>query len=279
MYVVTNFFLIVDNIELLSYNSIVPKSTKRQNIDNRKQVDFMIKKIGNKWIVFPNITEKDDKHELDKTSIIQEYVRQKAKVKNVAMYYKSNGLIDRIAYKAVCKHLYNYYLSKLTADYIAVLVYPEKSKSVYGICIYNPLDTVINDIISDGLEITLNSSGKYCLRLRLNNKHIQQLAKIGAILKEYQKAEFEKMLFDTTCKCEKRGLQVNSIGECFEYLYADMVKDYSHIKDNTEFFNDADIIDYINGGLKVQCKAQKATVCILDTLEKLTAIDDMKEGE
>lgn len=240
----------------------------------------MIKKIGNKWLVLPNVVlNDDDTHSMDKTDVIKEYIQQKAKNKNVAMYYKSNGIIDKTAYKAVCKHIYNYYLGKLDCDYIALLVYPEKSKSVYGICVYSPLDTIINDIVSEGLEITLNSSGKYCLRIRLNNKQIQQLALKGGILKEYQKIEFEKMLFNTTCRCEKRDLQVNSIGECFEYLFADMVHDYKHIKDNTEFFNGADVIDYLNGGLKVQCKAQKATVCILDTLEKLTALDDLKGGE
>lgn len=230
----------------------------------------MIKRIGKKWMVLPDvITNEDGSHSIDTNNVLREYTQLKAQKKDCITWYNPMGKKDKEKHKEVCKYLYDLYNQKVCADYTATLIYPEKSKAFYAICIHAVNDKVIEQIFSDSLEITLDSKGRYTLRLRVNNTNMQQLLKKGCILKEYTKTEFEKILQEQKEKTLARGLQVNSIGDCFEYLYAEKIGNKDHIKDSIRFDLAPDCIDNINGGLRVQCKAQKATICLLDTLAKI----------
>lgn len=230
----------------------------------------MIKKIGKKWLVLPDvITNEDGTHSIDTSNVLREYTQLKALKRDCIAWYNPVGKKDKEKHKEVCKYLYNLYNKKVCADYVATLIFPEKSKAFYAICVHSVGDKTIEEIFSDSLEITLDSKGRYTLRLRVNNTNMQKLLEKGCILQEYQKAEFEKMLKDTKEKVIEKGLQVHSIGDCFEYFYSEKVGNKDHAKDSIRFDLAPDCIDNLNGGLRVQCKAQKATICLLDTLAKI----------
>lgn len=227
--------------------------------------------INGKVYIFPDVIENlDGTHSIDKSHLLNEYCNEKIKKTNPVMWYTSQGAKDKTAHKKACKEFYAFYLKHVKCDYFATLIYPEKSKSVFGIAIYDKLDMAVQEIISNGLEITLNSNGKWALRLRLNNKQLTKLANMGAVLQEFTPTEFNN-------ECQKvlatyKDTEFTSLGQIFETWYFMRVnpdKIGSAFIDNTPFWESPDLHDSILD-LGVQCKAQKATICTIDSLIELS---------
>lgn len=230
----------------------------------------MIIKILNKYYVFPDvlIDETTGNHIIDKSRVLLEYCNEKVKKHDVDSFYTSQGVRDKTAHKRICNELYNLYLDNVKCDYFAVLVFPEKSKSVYGIAIYDKQDTTVQNIIKQDLELTVNSKGKWALRLRLNNKHLKRLADMGVILQEFTPTEWN----NECLKVQQTfpNTEFNTLGELFEAYWH--LKVNSNKQDafggNLPFWESYDVLDdtSINDELGVQCKSQKATICTIDSL-------------
>lgn len=230
--------------------------------------------IGGKKLILPPTTKDGENWVLDKSALpdiydIHDFTNV---IENAFAVYSENGIKNTIAHKNACKYVYQQYLKHLKADYISALVYPEKSKSVYAIAIWAVNDDTINALVADGLELAINKNGLWALRFRLNNSILKALAEKGAILKEYTPQQWNIITNAITNKYAKRGIEFENIGDLFECYYHELVgngKPWE--KSKARFDNECDVIDYKTFGSPIgaQCKAQKATICTLDTLMKI----------
>lgn len=224
------------------------------------------------FYTLPNVKlDENNNHILDKSNLLVEYLQEKTHRNTPFMIYELNGKKNTKNHKTACKHLYDFYIDNVKCDYFSVLVW-NRSKSVYAILVFDKKDKIAHDIISDGLEITLNSKGKYVLKLRLNNTHLKELALKGYVLEEFTPMQWNEISLNTVSS--NPNYEFNTTGDIFECYYHNRVcQNFPWIKENKPFWEECDVFDnttFKDKTLLVQCKTQNATICTFDSLFNLT---------